>query len=180
MTRPAVSIGIALAFLLTFAIAHHNAPIPPEVAVWSAALGGGLAWLTIVDLRSLRLPDTGTLTLTVIGLMATYRLNPPVLPWHALAALGAFAFIALANALYHRVRGMDGIGGGDAKLLMAAGAWTGPAGVAAVLFISTLTALAVFAAAAALGWRIGRETRLPFGPFLCFALWMTWLFGPVV
>ncbi len=180
MTRPAVSFGSALAFLLIFFLAQYNAPIPLEAVIWSAMLGAGLAWLTIVDLRSLRLPDAGTLMLTAIGLMATYRLNPEVLAWHALAALAAFALIALTNAIYHSFRGIDGIGGGDAKLLMAAGAWTGPSGVVTVLFGSTLAALAVSAAAALLGWRINRETRLPFGPFLCFALWMTWLFGPVV
>lgn len=148
--------------------------------VWSAVLGAGLIWLTIVDLRVLRLPDAGTLTLTGLGLLATLRLNPPQLSWHVLAAVGAFLFIALTNALYHRVRGKDGIGGGDAKLLMAAGAWTGPAGVVAVLLVSALTALTVFATIALLGWRINADTRLPFGPFLCFALWITWLFGPLV
>lgn len=180
MTRSVVSIGSALAFLLTFALAQYNAPTPLEAMIWTGVLGVGLSWLTIVDLRSLRLPDAGTLTLTAIGLMGTYWLDPLDLAWHALAALGAFALIAISNALYHSLRGKDGIGGGDAKLLMAAGAWTGPAGVVGVLLVSTLMALAAFAAAALLGWRIDRETRLPFGPFLCFALWMTWLFGPVV
>ena len=151
--------------------------MPVEALAWSVLLGIGLVWLTVVDLQSLRLPDAGTLPLSLLGLLATFRLNPDELATHALAALGAFAFIFLANALYNSIRGMDGIGGGDAKLLMAAGAWTGPAGVVGVVFVSTLTALAVFAGAALLGWQIGRETRLPFGPFLCFALWVTWLFG---
>ena len=87
--------------------------------------------------------------------------------------------MALVNLIYRRLRGHDGIGGGDAKLVAVAGAWTGPVGVVAVLLWSTVMALVAAAGAALMGWRPSRNTRLPFGPFLGIAIWITWLFGPL-
>jgi leader peptidase (prepilin peptidase)/N-methyltransferase len=62
---------------------------------------------------------------------------------------------------------------------MAAGAWTGPEGVVGVLLIASLVALAIFAARALVDRGFDRESRLPFGPFLCLAIWIIWLFGPL-
>jgi leader peptidase (prepilin peptidase)/N-methyltransferase len=179
MTRLAVSAGSAFLYILAFVATALTTPITPEVVLWSAMLGVGLIWLTVTDVSTLRLPDIGTLTLTVVGLAATFRLNPGFLAQHLLAAVGAFAFVILTNAVYHWLRGKDGIGGGDAKLLMAAGAWTGPEGVVGVLLIASLVALAIFAARALVDRGFDRESRLPFGPFLCLAIWIIWLFGPL-
>ncbi len=153
--------------------------MPTAILVVSTALGTALAWLSIVDLKTFRLPNPITIALTVAGLAATYVLNSAELVTHMLAAAGSFAFLAAANFIYRAIRGHDGIGGGDAKLLAAAGAWTGPEGALAVLLVSTLLALAAFAASALFGHMPERQTRLPFGPFLGLAFWVTWLFGPL-
>ncbi len=163
--------------VLTIALANQSVPIP--ILVLSIALGTALAWLSFVDLKTYRLPNPVTLTLTAVGLAVTYVLNTADLLAHTLAAVGSFAFLAGANFIYRAIRGHDGIGGGDAKLLAAAGAWTGPEGALAVLLLSTLFALAAFATSALLGRMPKPQTRLPFGPFLGLAFWITWLFGPL-
>lgn len=179
MPRFAFGVGCSLIYFLVFMAAFTAAPVPPEVVAWSLVQAMILIWLTVVDLSALRLPNAGTLTLAALGVLATFRLSPDAIGWHLGAAAAAYGVIFGANALYRAARGQDGIGGGDAKLLMAAGAWVGPSGTLSVFLTSTLAALAAFAGAAILGRGIGRATRIPFGPFLCFALWVTWLFGPL-
>lgn len=170
-------VATAYAAVLVVALATRAMPFP--ILLLSAALGAALVWLSIVDVRTYRLPNPLTMGLTGAGLLAAYVLDPSDVVPHVLAAAGSFAFLTGANFLYLTLRGQDGIGGGDAKLLAAAGAWTGPEGALSILLMATLLALAAVAASAVLGQRPDRQTRLPFGPFLGLALWITWLFGPL-
>lgn len=97
-----------------------------------------------------------------------------------MVGFAVFAFIA---KLYRRIRGRDGLGLGDAKLLGALGAWVGWQGLPTVV---------LYAAGAGLLWALARslvrpgrfkpldpKQRLPFGPFLCLAGWLVWLYGPL-
>ena len=81
--------------------------------------------------------------------------------------------------VYRRLRGREGLGGGDAKLLAAAGAWIGASGLPSVLFGAAVAALLAAAALALAGREMRRDTALPFGPFLALATWLVWLFGPL-
>ena len=94
--------------------------------VWiDCALGWTLLTLAWIDWTSLLLPDVLTLPLLLAGLTLTLTLRPDDLADHCLAAaLGYLSFQGLA-LLYRRLRGRDGLGGGDAKLIAAAGAWCG-------------------------------------------------------
>ena len=76
--------------------------------------------------------------------------------------------------------GREGLGLGDAKLFAAAGAWVSWAGLPSVLLLAAAGALAGHLLAARLtGQRLeGRE--FPFGPYLAAALWLVWLYGPLV
>lgn len=163
--------------LLAFVWWHDRPPV--VVLAWSLALGATLVVLSAIDIACYRLPNLGTIGLTVFGLLATAHLSRGDLTDHIAAVCMGFAFLAATNALYRLARGRDGIGGGDAKLLAAAGAWTGIAGVVATLLWATLIALLMFVGLAIMGRRIGLQSALPFGPFLALALWITWLFGPL-
>ena len=78
--------------------------------------------------------------------------------------------------VYRRLRGREGMGLGDAKLLGAAGAWVGWQGLAGVLLIAAVTGLAT----AVVLRRTSLSDALPFGPFLALGIWLTWLYGPLV
>jgi leader peptidase (prepilin peptidase)/N-methyltransferase len=146
---------------------------------WRVWAGCGLAWslllLVLVDLRRQRLPDAVTLPLLGAGLAVVASYQPERLVDHLAAAAGGWLAFALLAASYRRWRGREGLGGGDAKLLAAAGAWVGPAWLAWVV---------VLAAAAGLAWALARggwdgARRLPFGPFLAAAAYGVWLWaGP--
>ncbi len=158
-------------------------------ALWAAAMTDGvitlvsigLSWalilLTLVDLRTFRLPDVLTLPLVAVGLLlCSLGLTGDVLH-HALAAiLGYLAFWAIGR-VYASLRKSVGLGLGDAKLLAGIGAWTGPSGILSALLIACVLALLQVCAS---GGPLTRQTAVPFGPALCAGFWVTWLHGPLV
>jgi leader peptidase (prepilin peptidase)/N-methyltransferase len=93
----------------------------------------GLVAAAFIDAEHMFLPDTVTIGGAVLGLAtASFR----DLSWQESllgAALG-FAIVWLPfGVLYKRLRGRAGMGMGDAKLTMLAGAWFGWTGAAFVL-----------------------------------------------
>jgi len=155
--------------------------LPPWLVPVGCLLGWVLVALALIDAREHRLPDALTLPLIPAGLAATWWEVPDtdVLLAHALAAALGYGAFALLAAGYRRLRGRDGLGLGDAKLLAAAGAWVGLAGLPSVVLLAALAGLAVTLAR---GWATGAEVRgvpLAFGPYLALAFWVVWLHGAV-
>jgi len=141
-------------------------------------LGWWLLTLGWIDLRCWLLPDVLTLPLLVVGLVAAALLDPEQLVDHALgAALGFLTLLAVA-ALYRVLRGREGLGRGDAKLLAASGAWLGASALPQVILLAALSALVAAGGLWLAGVRLGAHSALPFGPFLALATWLLWLCGP--
>jgi leader peptidase (prepilin peptidase) / N-methyltransferase len=148
-----------------------------------ACLDAGLGWWLLaagwIDLRTWLLPDMLTLPLIVFGLVEASLLAPGGLIGRATgAALGYLGLWTIA-LLYRGLRGRDGLGRGDAKLLAAAGAWVGASALPSVLLIGAAAALLAAGGLMACGTRLDRFSALPFGPFLALAAWLVWLFGPL-
>jgi leader peptidase (prepilin peptidase)/N-methyltransferase len=146
----------------------------------SAVFGWMLIALAWIDWRTLRLPDTLTLTLLVFGLAAAYFFDRDAWLEHLAAAAAAFALFAAIAALYRRLRGREGLGMGDAKLVAALGAWLSWQGAASAVFIAAMLGLSVLLVLAFAGRATTASTRLPFGPFLAAGAWIVWLYGPLV
>jgi leader peptidase (prepilin peptidase)/N-methyltransferase len=144
--------------------------------VWlDCVLGWWLLALAWIDLRRWVLPDVLTLPLVLAGLAAAAVYDPEQIADHALgAALGYASLVAIA-VLYRKLRGREGLGRGDAKLLAASGAWLGAAALPQVILFAALSALAVAACLRLAGVRLGARSALPFGPFLALATWALWL-----
>jgi leader peptidase (prepilin peptidase) / N-methyltransferase len=96
------------------------------VFVLHLSLGLGLIAAAFIDLEYLILPDPITLGGTVLGL-ATAAWRPGIGIRDALigAALGFIGIWLVFDVLYRKIRGKVGMGLGDAKLVMLAGAWFG-------------------------------------------------------
>jgi leader peptidase (prepilin peptidase) / N-methyltransferase len=148
--------------------------------VWlDCILGWWLLALGWIDARHWLLPDPLTLPLALAGFAEALAFDPDQLTNRALgAALGYLGVCAVAW-FYRRVRGRDGIGIGDAKLLAAAGAWVGAAALPQVILFAALAALGTALALRLIGVRLGAFSPLPFGPFLAFATWFLWLLPPL-
>jgi leader peptidase (prepilin peptidase)/N-methyltransferase len=162
--------------IAALAIALAAAGVDRGVATWlDCILGWWLLALAWIDLRHWLLPDVLTLPLVVAGLAGALLFDPGGLTDRALGAvLGYVAFRLVAYA-YRKVRGRDGLGAGDAKLLAAAGAWVGTSGLPQVILFAALAGLVAAACLRLAGVRLGAASALPFGPFLALAAWLVWL-----
>jgi leader peptidase (prepilin peptidase) / N-methyltransferase len=141
-------------------------------------LGWWLLTLGWIDARCWLLPDVLTLPLVVVGLVAAALFDLEQLTDRALgAALGYLSLLAVA-ALYRALRGRDGLGRGDAKLLAASGAWLGASALPQAILLAALSALAAAGCLWLAGAKLGAHSALPFGPFLALATWLLWLCGP--
>jgi leader peptidase (prepilin peptidase) / N-methyltransferase len=149
-------------------------------APWPYALGWAmLAWLLIpliiLDWRHFWLPDALTFPLAALGLTIGEWLSPPLFQARligAVAGLAGFLFIAWG---YRRLRGRDGLGLGDAKLLGALGGWVGWQGLPLLLLMASAGGLVWALARHWAGHDVTGATRLPFGAFLCLAFAPAWL-----
>jgi leader peptidase (prepilin peptidase)/N-methyltransferase len=156
--------------------------LPPALVETDAArlwldclLGWTLLTLSWIDWQWMRLPDVLTLPLLLAGLLVTWLRAPTELAEHAAAAIMAYLSLQGLALAYRRLRGRDGLGAGDAKLLAAAGAWLGLAALPWVVLLASSTALLAALALSLAGHRLDRTSAIPFGPFLSLALWLCWL-----
>ncbi|HEX2942137.1 MAG TPA: A24 family peptidase [Rhodopila sp.] len=166
--------AIELAATAVAVVAASVAADPGRLWI-DCALGWTLLTLGWIDHVSLLLPDVLTLPLLLAGLVVTWLGQPEAVTDHAAAAtLGYLSFQALAWG-YRRLRGWDGLGGGDAKLIAAAGAWCGLAALPWIVVWSALFGLVVALAGAVRSRRLDARVQIPFGPCIGAAFWMIWL-----
>jgi len=156
----------------------------------SAACALLITWfliaLTFIDLDHQLLPDSLTLPLLWLGLLASLMgwasaaQNLPVDPVSAIAG-AALGYLSLW-AVYHGFRlltGKEGMGYGDFKLLAALGAWLGWRMLLPIVLFA-----AVVGAVTGIGLIIVRRHQrgvpIPFGPFLAAAGWLAMMWGPQI
>ena len=146
------------------------------VRLWvDCALGWTLLTLSWIDHTSLLLPDVLTLPLLAAGVLVTFIWQPDDVLAHGLAAALAYASFEVLAFTYRRLRGWDGLGGGDAKLIAAAGAWCGLLDLPAIIFASALFGLLVALFGAVRAGRLNARAQIPFGPCIAAAFWLIWL-----
>jgi leader peptidase (prepilin peptidase) / N-methyltransferase len=166
---PAIELA-ALAIPLV-ALAIDGAP-----RVWlDCLLGWWLLTLGWMDVRNWLLPDALTLPLIVAGLGDAALMAPDGLLDRVIGAIVGYALLRVIGLAYRGVRGREGLGRGDAKLMAAAGAWVGAAALPQVLLAAASGALLAAAVLAFRGSRMRAETAMPFGPFIALAIWWVWL-----
>ena len=143
-------------------------------AVLTALLGWQLLLIAVVDGEHMWLPDSLTLPLGASGVLAA-----AVLPdMHVLdsligCALGLASLWGLAE-IHRKVRGTDGLGGGDPFLLATCGAWVGWAALPIVVLVAATSGLALVSGRALAGGGFSRMDRIPFGPLLALGTWVAW------
>jgi len=163
------------------------------IVVWTVIVDGDSPWLWVdcllgwtlltlawIDWRWMQLPDVLTLPLVLAGLLVTLRLHPEAAPDHAAAAAAGYAGLRAVGWCYRLIRGRDGIGMGDAKLLAAGGAWLGLSGLLFTILLGAVLGLGMAMLLAAAGRQMRRDSALPFGSCLALAIWLLWLHGPAI
>jgi len=128
------------------------------------AFGCALIVLFAIDLRLRVLPNVITLPGIAVGLVASWFLPPGWLSSLIGAAAGAGILFAIAEA-YCRVRGQDGLGMGDVKMLAMIGAFLGWPLMILTLVFASFAGSIVGVTLIASG-RGSMQAALPFGTFL--------------
>lgn len=153
---------------------------PAALAI--CVFGWALIALAFIDLETGYLPDAITIPLIFVGL-ATNSFGA-VVPFAASLSGAVAGFVAfwLIGAVFRALRGKDGLGHGDKKLLAAIGAWGGWIVLPAVVLIGALATLGAIGVSKFRGETISTDAPVPFGPGLCAAgftcvLAWHWLFS---
>ena len=135
-----------------------------------------LVALTGIDIDTQLLPDTITLPLLWIGLgVNLFEIWTP-LSSAVLGAMLGYGSLWSVYWLFKLVTGKEGMGYGDFKLLAALGAWFGWQAIPMMILLSSFVGAAL-GIVILVAKRQGRDTPMPFGPYLVGAGLLTLFFG---
>jgi leader peptidase (prepilin peptidase)/N-methyltransferase len=142
----------------------------PLVFGWTPLLAVRLAFacamvvLFGIDLRHRILPNVITLPGVVAGLACSLFLPPGLVAALIGAAVGGGALFAIGET-YYRLRGVDGLGMGDVKMLAMIGAFLGWRQTIVTLVVASFLG-SIVGMGVILSRRGGLQAALPFGTFL--------------
>ena len=123
-----------------------------------------------IDLKHFIIPNELTYPLIVLGFGKTFFANQNyyIFPDYLNSIIGGVAgytIIWVIIFLYKKLKNIEGMGLGDAKLLAAIGFWFGWIALPFVLFFSSLTALIV-SVPSLIKKTKNLQTKIPFGPYI--------------
>jgi leader peptidase (prepilin peptidase)/N-methyltransferase len=176
---PAVEIVTALVFFVTY-LTYGLTLLGVVRVVFACAM----IVLFVTDLQHKILPNVITLPGVVLGFVVSFFLPPGWTSSLIGLIVGGGFLLAIAEA-YHRIRGQEGLGMGDVKLLAMIGAFLGWKLVLLTLVFASFTGSLAGGLLIASG-RGSMKYELPFGTFLAVgavlaATWgdpiATWYFG---
>ncbi|MBB6427306.1 A24 family peptidase [Sphingopyxis sp. JAI128] len=169
-----VELGSALIGLFALSIL-------PGTAGWLWALFGWMLLpLTLLDARHFWLPDRLSAALAVAGLLLAGPMLGTSLPDRWIGALAGGGLLALVAWAYRRSRGIEGMGGGDPKLVAAIGAWLGWQALPLMLLLASLGGILWAFVAQEKGDRPLGERPVPFGVFACTAAFVAVPIWPLI
>lgn len=137
----------------------------PSVLLW-CGLSATLVALAFIDLDTFILPDDLTLPLMWAGIVsAAMGWIPVSLTASVGGAVAGYLSLWLVFHAYKLIRGKEGMGAGDFKLLAALGAWLGWQLIPSIILLSSAVGAFVGILLIALRQH-GRDVPIPFGPYL--------------
>jgi leader peptidase (prepilin peptidase)/N-methyltransferase len=159
-----------LSVLIIAVLGLHIPALVALLLLWA------LIALTMIDIDTQLLPDTITLPLLWLGLIAnSFGLYTELSDafWGAV-----FGYLSLWSVfwLFKLVTGKEGMGYGDFKLLAALGAWMGWQFLPLIILLSSLVGAVIGIAGIII---LGRDKNIPipFGPYLAIAGLIAFLWG---
>ncbi len=158
---PAIEVLTAVLFA---AVGMHFGA-QPTVLLW-CGFAAALVALTFIDLDTTFLPDDLTLPLMWAGIVsATLGWIPVTLAASVGGAVAGYLSLWFVFHAYRLIRGKEGMGAGDLKLLAALGAWMGWQAIPSIILLSSAVGAAVGIALIVFRQH-NREVPIPFGPYL--------------
>jgi leader peptidase (prepilin peptidase) / N-methyltransferase len=168
--HPIVEASCAMVGLVALAVS-------PDAAGLTAVLVGWLlVALAALDIREFWLPDVLTAALAMVAVLSSWAVEPPGIIDRVIGGVAAFVSLWLIATLYRRLRGREGLGGGDSKLFGAIGLWLGWQPLPFVLLGASSLGIGVALVMMLRGTTVTATMRLPFGALLAAAAFGAWLF----
>lgn len=158
---------VALALYFRFGLSY--------TFVVSFVFAAAMIVISLIDLDVRIVPDVISLPGIIVGLVFSvvgyfvftdaFEIIPN--PLSSLTGILVGGGFLLATAwIYEKVTGVDGMGGGDIKLLAMIGAFLGWPSIPVTLFVASVLG-SVIGVGLMLATGAGRRLALPFAPFLC-------------
>ena len=159
------SIELLTGLLFAYAAYHFG---------WGASAAGAIILvgflipLVFIDIDRKLLPDNLVYPLLWIGLLFNLQNTFVDINSAVIGALAGYLTLWSIFWLFKLVTGKEGMGYGDFKLLAALGAWLGWSMLPLIIMLSSIVG-AVLGIAMLVISKKGRETTIPFGPYLAIA-----------
>lgn len=142
-------------------------------------LAAALVVVTFIDLDHQIIPDVISLPGIAVGFLLSFLL--PFVSWSDSLfgiLLGGGSLYLVAKVYYWLTR-VEGMGGGDVKLLAMIGAFMGWKAILPTIFIGSLVG-SVIGVSVMLYRKAGSRLAIPFGPFLALGAVIYLLYGPAL
>lgn len=176
-TKPRTALLLITSLCGLYAVIFVALGVPSKTAgidlYASFGLAASLLVLAYIDLRTGLLLDVITLPLIAAGI-AIAALSSGAWVGAIVGALVGYGLIAGVGYIWRRLRGYEGIGLGDAKLLAAGGAWVGVAQLPVILLFASFLGLVMALIVSRNPQESGDQTAIPFGPALGLGIWIAW------
>jgi len=135
----------------------------------AACLVGPLVWASIVDLRHREIPNLASWLVGFIGVIA-WQDSPQMLLINALSAGVIGLGLAALGEWAWRTSAREALGLGDVKLIAAGTVAVGVANLWVMLLLAAIGGIT-----SALVARARNQEGIPFGPFLAYGLFVSFL-----
>lgn len=134
-----------------------------------AAFFALLAGIAVHDYRYKKIPDRCILFLGIVGVASILTVSEPGFFSRLAGIFSASLPLFLVTMLFP-----GAFGGGDIKLMAAAGLFLGGEQAARALLLG-IVAGGIYAVVCLLTGRLGRKDRFAFGPFLCIGIVLAYI-----
>lgn len=149
---------------------------PPALVLFTLLLGWLLLALAAIDLKTFLLPDVLNAGVLLLGAVMVGMTRADAWVMHVAGAVIGYGVLWAVETAYRRLKGIDGLGRGDAKLLGALGIWVGALGLPPVLLIASLSGLlAALVLAVKDGRGVSGQSAIAFGPWIALGGYAVWL-----
>jgi leader peptidase (prepilin peptidase)/N-methyltransferase len=163
-----LAMELAAALVGVVAMVAHPNPV-------TALFGWWLLLIAALDARHHWLPDRLTVPLVLAGLVVAAAGIGPDWRERAIGAVAGYVVLAGIAVGYRALRGREGLGGGDPKLLAGLGAWLGWQQLPFVLLGAGLLGLLAVLLRRLRGEAVSAIDRVPLGTLMALAAWPLWL-----
>ena len=126
--------------------------------------------ISMIDWKIMEIPNGLVLSLLVIAIIRYFLAPIPLID----SIMGMFCISVPMFGLIMLIP--DGFGGGDVKLMFAAGALLGWVNIILAGFIGIVIA-GVYASYLLINRKNGRKDHIAFGPYLCMGIYVAMMFG---